>query len=726
MFFGWLADIVLRRRALSALVLAVLVLAPASGLVHLQVDFSAEAFFGTGDPALDQLHDYRERWGRDDDTMLVIVDDDGASLLDREHLRAIERVVQALEAAPNVYEVLALTQLSRPQRRGPMVVSVPIAQSPPPVEELLADRTLVPSMLSADGTLAVVLARLSVDTDDIGEVRPAVLAIEEALQAQDFGLNLRLAGIPPSRAGVMEALVTDQMVFVPLAGALVLGICLLLFRRVHGVLVPLAAAAVPPLMTFGLMGWTGEDISIINQTFLTLLPVIAVADAVHMVTRFHEELERGAERIEAIRRAMRKVGAACLLTSLTTAVGFLSLLLADMGVLKSFGLYAAAGIGFAWLSVVVLVPLLLSLTWAHPAPTEGSRIDAVLGWAAGAAVRRPWTVLSGFAVLLVGCLISGSQVVVDNHLTGMLPPDHPTSQANHVIDSQLGGLLPLDIQLDGPVRGRAALKAMLAAEASLEEIPEVRAARSPASMAAQVSAWMGGLYALPETDGALKGILEDERMSALLDERGALMVLRVQDVGANRFAVVAAEVDRRARSILEPAGLEVTLTGTPIVAYRGVNAVTTDLRNSLAGAFVVIALLMALLFKSPRIALLSLLPNAAPLLIGYGFFGLTGWPLDPAPAVVFTVALGIAVDDTIHLLMRWREEGDITRAVRHSGRAVFVTSLMLTAGFGMNVFSAFPSTRSFGALGAVILVGALVSDVLLLPALLQVATKKSA
>ena len=721
MFFGWLADQVLRNRRLAGLVLLVLVLLPASGVLRLQVDLSSEAFFGSNDPELDALGAYQERWGRDDDTLLVVVDGEGQSLLNRESLDRISSLVELLRAQPMTGDVSAITDLARPERRGPVVVSVPIAKSPPPPDQLLGDPMVVPNMLSEDGTLAVVLVRMDVDTDNIAELRPAVLALEQALEDADTGLRLHLAGVPASRSGLMESLVTDQMFFIPVSALLVLAICAALFRRLHGVLIPVTASMVPPAMTFGVMGWMGEDVSIINQSYVTLLPVIAVADAIHMVTRFHEELERGRERVEAIRIAMQRVGSACLLTSLTTAVGFLSLMVADMTILRNFGLYAAVGIGFAYFSVLLVVPLCLSLTTAHPSASASSWIDAVLTRCARFAVGRPYLTLGLTALLVLGCIASGSRVEVDNHLTGMLPPEHPTTQANQLIDHRLGGLLPLDIEIDGPVRERASLEAMLDAEAALRELTEVRSVTSPASMAGQVTRWMGGTYSLPTTDGALSAVLDDEAVAPMLDDRGALMSVRVQDVGANAFDEVEDQVEAIARPILEDAGLSVRITGTPRVAYRGVNDVTTDLRDSLVGAFLVIAVLIGALFRSPRLAVLSLFPNALPLVMGYGFFGLTGWPLDPAPAVVFTVALGIAVDDTIHLLVRYREEGDIVAAVRHSGRAVFVTSLMLATGFSMNIFSAFPSNRSFGALGSVTLMAALVCDVLVLPALLKIA-----
>ena len=168
------------------------------------------------------------------------------------------------------------------------------------------------------------------------------------------------------------------------------------------------------------------------------------------------------------------------------------------------------------------------------------------------------------------------------------------------------------------------------------------------------------------------------------------------------------------------------LTGTAYVAYRGINRVTLDLRNSLTVAFVVIAIIIGLLFGDVRVALISLVPNALPLLAGYALLGAMGWLLDPTPAMVFTVALGIAVDDTIHLLVRAREElrrgRGLDQAIRlsvlHSGRAVVITTVILTLGFGMNALSSFPANRTLGALGAVIMFAALLCDLLVLPALL--------
>ena len=198
-----------------------------------------------------------------------------------------------------------------------------------------------------------------------------------------------------------------------------------------------------------------------------------------------------------------------------------------------------------------------------------------------------------------------------------------------------------------------------------------------------------------------------------------------QDVGAHAFGLLQEELDEIVLPALEELDLRPVSTGTTTVAYRGINGITFDLRKSLLLAFVVITFLISAIFRSPRLGLLCLLPNAAPLVVGYGLLGLVGWDLEPGTAVVFTVALGIAVDDTIHLLARYREELEnwaprqaLTNAVTRCGRAVMTTSIILAFGFFVNMGSTFPGNRTFGALGGAVILSALLCDLFVLPPLL--------
>ncbi|MCB9746127.1 MAG: MMPL family transporter [Alphaproteobacteria bacterium] len=747
MIFSRIAALLLRRRLAAAAALAMVFLGLTAGVLRLRSDFSAQAFFSGDDPARAFLVQHKALWGPDDDRLLVLIEVDGPEgVLGRSALERIEALDAALSADPGVAEVLSLTDMKRLRRPMPgVVLPTPLLSAMPRDPsawaawraELLADPSLVPGLLSADGRASAMVVRLGVNTDSINVIRPVVRRLQAVLEASEGeGLRLVAAGLPAARADLLEVLIRDQMFFIPVAVLLIAVMMAWLYRSLHGVLIPLSLSALPTLMLLGVLGWVGEPIGLINQVYFTLIPIIAVADAIHLVSRFHEEAgpeADAAQRRAAIPTAAQRVGAACLLTSLTTIVGLLSLNAAEMPVLRSFGSYAALGIALAWGCLVWVAPLMLSLARSSGAPEAGGLglLDRAVVGVTGVALRWPRAALGLSLVALVFAGAAGSRVVVNNRLTGSLPEDHPTSVANRFIDDQLGGVLTVDIAISAPDPARPeALRAMWASARAAEAVDGVEVARGPADLLAAASAALGGAREVPKEDAAVRTLLGrlDEALTPLLRaEQGAARVqVRTRDPGALAFAELVEAVRAAALPPLEEAGLEAEITGTSVVAYRGVNRITEDLRASLLLAFAVIAGLITALFRSPRLGALSLLPNAAPLLLGYGLMGAVGWELEPGSAVVFTMALGIAVDDTIHLLARFREELSagfdreeaIRRSARFSGRAVTVTTAILTVGFGVNALSAFPANRMYGILGAIILSTALACDLLLLPALL--------
>jgi predicted RND superfamily exporter protein len=748
--FRRLALWVLSHRLPTALLLLVVIGGTSLGGMWVQVDFSVRAFFADDSAAVDQVDAHMERWGVDDASLLVLVDGQGSSVLTRERLELVQELDDALSASPLVDDVRSVSEAPRIARPFPgVVVPRTLLQTLPGQGEpsdawrrdVLADPALVPSLLAASGELLALKVDLLVDTDDIGAMRPALAELQILLDTFDgrAGVHITPAGIPAVRAGLLDVLVRDQMMFVPIALGVIALLMVLLFRRPHGVIIPLLAALVPTVMVFGVLGYVDEPIGLINQTYLTLIPVIATADAIHMVSRYHEELRKRvgqghadqAVRNEAIIEAMHHVGIACALTTFTTAVGFASLLLASMPVLKSFGFFAALGIVFAYGTVLILVPLCLSVVPSASPRTVGplAWMDRGLQVCAELAVNRPKVVVGAFVLVVAAAVGFGTQVTVNNWVTNILPPDNPVSLANAQIDEHLGGLVSLDIAVQGEdLRDPAVLQALFETGDATLALDPVREVLGPARMVASSSALMGGAYAVPTEPAAVNTLLDaaPEVTHLVLRPGHARLIVRARDVGALDFQVLVDQVQEIVDTQLVAQGIDASVTGTAVIAYAGINRVTSDLRDSLSTAFLVIVVLIAVLFKSLRTGLISILPNAAPLLIGYGFMGVMGWDLEPGPAVVFTVALGIAVDDSIHLLARFREErragrdraDAVRQAVHHAGSAVGVTSVILASGFAINTLSDFPMNRTFGALGAVIIVSALASDVLLLPALL--------
>ncbi len=765
--FSRLATAVLAHRPITSAVLVLVLCAAVWGARDLQTDFSALAFYGSRDPEVDRLAAYKERWGKDDALLLAIVrpaPGTPADVLTPARIEALGALVDRLDRDPDLAWVQALT--NTPLLAGGPVGELdvaPVIDRMPEAEafgafraRILADPLLVPQLVAADASAFAVFVELDVDPDDITLLRPAVLRLREQLRSWESevagDLTIATAGVPAVRTDFFQLILADQLVNVPVLALILTALLFVMFRRPHGVFAPAVAAAVPALMVFGVMGWVGEPIGILNQSYFTLLPVIAVADAVHMVSRFHEEIRRRVPaggtaspevRAAAIRTTMSAVGRACLLTSLTTAVGFGSLGAARMPILRTFGGYAALGIVFAYGTVLLVIPLLLSFSRGTVPeagrPEAPTPIDRWLLRCADLSIRRPGLVLAAFAVLSGLAAGFGTRVRVDNTLTGLIAADHPTRIAGDVADRSLGGILGAEVEFAGPpgsMEEPSVLAAMRRVEDWAEVQPEVRAIVSPARWTATLHRALTGKDELPATRSGIAQLRllgeGDERGGRMVSPDGshARMTIRTRDDGGNAFAAFVGRLQVELDGAVSGLGpdLEAAITGTPHVAYRGINAVTSDLRDSVLLALLAVTAIIALLFRSVWLALLALVPNGMPLLVGYGLMGWMDWELDPTPAVVFTVALGIAVDDTIHLLVRIRDEeaagsslhGAIREALLHSGRAVTITTLLLCVGFGLNAASSFPSMRILGILGAVVIFVALLGDLFLLPALLVV------
>jgi predicted RND superfamily exporter protein len=434
--------------------------------------------------------------------------------------------------------------------------------------------------------------------------------------------------------------------------------------------------------------------------------VLAVADAVHLVSAFDREarLRAGdgplapAARREAIVAACGRLGGACLATSATTVLGFLSLTTSDLPALRQFGAFAAFGMAAAFATVVVVVPLLLAVTRASPGPPPGTR--GLERLAALTLARRP-VILLGFALLAAGAATAATRVRIDNRLSDLLDADHPVRIASETLDRELSGSLSLELQLvgsPGTFAHRASAPELAALERELQRELSARVVIGP-------------------------GRFGDELLSA--DRSRARLSIRVAEPGGRAFEELAG----RARAQVEPfaraRGLEVEVGGTALLAYQGVNAIARDLRTSLLGMFVVVAIAVVWAARRVGHGLWAVLPNALPLLVGYATLGLLGIDLDPLAAVVLILALGIAVDDTIHLLAAMRAHpgartdpaAAITSALVGSGRPIIVTSLVVSGGLAVDLLGSFPPLRLLGLLGAVVMLCALVCDLVLLPAL---------
>ncbi len=760
--FGRLCETILRRRLWWGMGLLFIALGAAAGASRMRPDFSVTAYFGTDDPRRAVLDAYHAFWGKQDDALLILVTAED-SLLTPGRLDLIHRVTEAFDTDADTKRVTSLsdfTWLRSPPGSDTATLERVIDTVPSDpnalaewAEEIRNNDLIVPTLLSRDAAATAILVEFGVPTDDILKLTPLVERARELLAGfeGEEGLHFAAAGGTAAKADTIAVMMSDQAKLSGLA-MLIIIICLAVaFRRPHGVLIPGIAAVVPVIMLFGVMGLVGEPMSLANQSFTTLLPAIAVADAIHLLVRFHEEARRLAppgerlsadQRRQAIVAALEHLGGACLLTSSTTAAGFLSLRMAQMPMVRNFGTFAALGIAFAYGTVLLILPILLSLTRGGlptRAPERRSLLDRFLGGSAHFAIHRPWVVVTISMLGLAFFLLAGSRVEIDARLLDALDPDHPTSVANRLVDERLGGLLACEVDLiaDGPaLKDPKVLTALRSFEGWAEGHEDIEAVTSPASHIAEAARLMTGTSDIPTDPQAVAQLYllveNSTELQEILDfgySRGR-MVIRSHDRGATSFGELEETLRERLTEMTAGLPLRAELTGSLVMGYRGTNNIAHDLRASLLTALVVIIFVLGLLFRSLRIGALAIVPNVLPLAAGYGVLGLVGWKMDHFSAMIFAVGLSIAVDDTIHLLARHREElakgksrdEAITAAVRACGRAVTVTTLILVANLGANALSSFPGMRAMGTVGATIILVALLCDLYLLPALLRLGT----
>ncbi len=748
---GWsrFADAVLGARRLG-LAFVLLAVAGVALLPRLTFDFSPQTLFDATSEKARIYREHRARYGADDHHLMLMVE---GSLDDPATWAVLQAAEEAVAAMPAVDWTQSPLSLPVPRSPAPGVVEIgPIVPAPPSTpagaaaasEAARAQPLLTGTLVAADGSLACVLVKVGDDVAAMADVKPVVRAIEaagHAAAAPHDGVRTWLLGPHAYRVTVVGVMVREELRFVPLT-ALVLGLVLFwLFRSPAGVLIPLLSVGLGALWTVAAMAATGQGINIINTITATLVLVIGVADAIHMMTRYGQERREGKDRADAVRQAVRSVGAACLLTSVTTAVGFATLLSARLEILRDFGLYAALGVMITFGFTIVFVPWALDRS-PHEAvgrPRPG-RLGAFLASQARLVQRRPRTVVA-IGALVAAFFVAGlERATIDNFIMEYVPRGEPIHEAHRLLEDKLAGVVFVDVVLTSEP-GAWTEPAMLARAAAVQDRiaadPGIQSAASVVSLLRELNHVHAGERAIPDTRAGIAQLLllaemsgEETMLGTHLDrDRSVLRItVRAADLGAKHYLSLEEQMQGWTAEALDGAEVPTTfvLAGTSQVGYAGIDSLIRDMLTSLAWAFALIFLTLAALFRSVRLAALAMVPNVLPIVVVLGSMGWAGRHLETLSAMVFSIGLGIAVDDTIHYLARYcaevraglSPEEAVQRTTERTGRAIVHTSAVLVCGFGVLYTSAFPPNQLFAVLGSGVIVAALLADLWLLPALL--------
>lgn len=628
------------------------------------------------------------------------------------------------------------------------------------IESIREATWLRPTMLSHDGAASSMVVNFNDEVVFDQKSRMAALAEVRAVLERfkpPEGLVVDLGGVPVLRETILTKLQKDRFTLNPAMMIVCLLLLGLTFRWWAAVLAPICAVGIAALMVIGGMAAIGQPLSILTNIIPPLLIIVGLSDSVHLLGRYQEELLVSDSRREAGRKAARAMLVACFLTSLTTAVGFASLASAETAELGRFGIAAAIGVVFAYFTTVLFVPAFVTYV---KTPASWLKRDssgrAKIGFFEKLVFRITLVVLKQAKIVAVLTVLSAAlfsyaatKIDVDARLLDAFDKDEKASKVTYLLEEKLAGIRPLEIMLQSPRGSLLDPRLVNHVEKSLRALEQHEEVLASASFTTPLRELRASItrdmdsrerpFASPEQLEALASLIEkgqegEPELFLSKDRKAARFTVFFTDAGVQRTLELVEELERDLSSGL-PSDLDVQVDflGEAYTGSVGSSHVLRDLVGGLGLALVSIFALLALLFRSLKMGIVAMPSNIVPLLATAAYMMARGAQLNMTTAITFSIGIGLAVDDTVHVVARFREERrritsvqvSLLRAARGTGRAIVVTALSLSVGFSVLMLSEFVSVQLFGELIAVTILNCLVGALIIQPALLWLVTRPS-
>lgn len=635
------------------------------------------------------------------------------------------------------------------------------AQLPALKKRVLSERSMVGRVVDPQGKHSLIMFRTDfMDEKDLIEVHEAIEKICAKHRAPGF--ELRLAGLPALEVSLNKLMLSDLSRLAGGAVVLMLLIMTYLFRHPIGVLGPVLVVVMSVQWTFGLMALMGKPMTMLTNILPAFISCVAIGDSVHIQAVYRELRRYGMGNHEAIVRAVGATGIPVLFTTLTTCMGLWSFRYTSAAAIQDMGTYGAFGVAVALVHTLVTVPCLLSF---HRHGSMGARaahdrtdfVDRMIVFCDGLSKPRPGDadprrrlrrtnmVAAALAALaLVGML---GLRVYHNPLS-WIPDDFPIKDAFDTLDESMGGTADLALMIEAKpgktLRNRDLMLALDKLEAHIRAYkhPEIDPLVGNAVSILDVLRESNRAthesdpryYAIPDSERGVADMLtlfesagpEQLRRLATIDLQHSVMTIRVKWLDATAYAPLTEHIRAGIDAYVGDLAT-VKPTGSVFNVLTVVRGLLHDLMNSFGSALVVITLMMIVLVWDIKLGLISMLPNLLPIAVLVGGMGYLNVPIDMANLVIAAVAMGVAVDDTIHFIHQfrshYRQHGDTEAAIahcfEHAGRAMVFTSVILVAGFSVFAVADMYSVQRFGILIASTTALALFADLIFTPACLR-------
>ncbi|MCB0473352.1 MAG: MMPL family transporter [Flavobacteriaceae bacterium] len=588
----------------------------------------------------------------------------------------------------------------------------------------------------------------------LNTLNPMVKEFEKA-----NNVDVKVSGMPYIRTMNSQNIEEEMNLFVGLALAITSLIFFFFFRSFRATFITMLIVSIGVVWALGFIGLFRYEITVLMALIPPLIIVIGVPNCIFLINKYQQEVKSHGNQAKSLQRVISKIGNATLMTNVTTASGFATFIFVKSQLLKEFGIIASINILCIFLLSLLIIPIIYSFLakpkTKHLRHLEKKWIERIVNWMENTVRHKRLWVYTVTVVLIITSIIGVYMIRVSGSLIEDMPKGKPFYKDIVFFEDEFGGIMPLEIVIDTKrpkgVMRLATLNRMEKLNEIIDEIPELSPSISILNLVKySKQAYYNGnpkYYQLPtsqERNFILLYTKNSNSNSNLLknfvDSTGqyARITTFMKDIGTEKMERIEERLDARIKKEFPQDNYTVTLTGKALVFLKGTNYLIKNLVISLSLAILLISLFMAWMFKSFRMIIISLIPNIFPLLVTAGLMGYIGIPIKPSTILVFSIAFGISVDDTIHFLAKyrqelvahnWRAKKAVYAALHETGISMFYTSVVLFFGFLIFVVSSFGGTIALGGLVSITLLIAMVSNLLLLPSLLlsleqRIANKK--
>ena len=584
----------------------------------------------------------------------------------------------------------------------------------------------------------------------LNKLVPTVEAFEEETK-----IDLRVSGMPYIRTLNAQTIIGEIGIFI---GASLLVTSLLFFfffRSFRATLISIIIVIIGVMWSFGFLGLLDYEITVLTALVPSLIIVIGIPNCIFLTNKYHQEYKVHRNKVKALQRVTTKVGMATLMTNVTTAIGFATFVASNNELLLEFGVVTSINIMALFFLCIIVIPIFHSYIPApkdrHIEHLDRGYVKSFMDWILRNVKENRFSIYVVAVSLLVISIIGIYKMRISGSIIEDMPKKEAFFQDIIFFEKEFDGVMPLEIMIDTKrkkgVMKLSTLKRMEELEIAIDEIPELSKPISVVNLVKySKQAYYNGnpeYYELPTSQeqsfilSYAKNATKDSKdnlMKSYVDSTGqfARITTFMRDENGDAIPKIEAEIRKKADRIFPPNQYHVSITGKALVFQKGTGYLLDNLLSSLIFAFFLTALLIGFMFRSFKMILVSIIPNLLPLLLTAGIMGFFDIPLKPSTILVFGIAFGLSVDDTVRFLAQYREElkknnwkirKSVYATFNDAGLSMFYTSIVLFFGFSVFMLSSFGGTIALGGLISLTLLFGMLSNLMLLPALVLTLNK---